>query len=345
MSLIDLKSLSEKEISYLIREFNEPEFRTKQLIHWIYEKGVQSVSEITEFSLELRKRFSEKAFISNLILVERRFSQDGTEKFLFGLQDGKSIESVLIKEDDRLTLCVSSQVGCPLGCIFCATGKLKFERNLEPHEIVDQVITVSRLIAPKKILNIVFMGMGEPLLNFDNLVEALWRIVEYLKFSPRRITISTAGIISKFKELVEKAPSVNLAVSLNAPNDHIRDYIMPINKKYPLSQLIEACSKFSLKPRRRITFEYVMLKGINDSHVDAEELANLLRGISSKTKINLISFNPFEGCILEGSDNKTIYEFQQRLIDKNLSVFIRKSKGRDIEAGCGQLRALYGRKV
>lgn len=339
MNKLDLKSLPEAEIDELIKDLNLPDFRAKQIIHWIYHKYAQSIDEITEFSLELRNKLSERFFISNLNLIDRKISSDGTEKFLFALFDGELIESVLIPDEDRLTLCISSQVGCSLGCIFCATGRIGFKRNLESHEILDQIIYVSRLIKPKHLTNIVLMGMGEPLLNFHNSVEALWRITRLLRISPRRITLSTSGIAPKIIELGENAPPVNLAISINSADDHTRNYIMPVNKTYPLRILIDACRKFPLKPRNRITFEYIMLKGINDSVFDAKKLVVLLKGIPSK--INLIPFNPFEGSELQSSDDKTILRFQKILLDNNLPAFIRKSKGQDISAACGQLRANY----
>ncbi len=337
MEKINLKALSETEIQTLMKDLTLPDYRTKQILHWIYEKYAQSIDEITEFSMELRNNLSKNAYISNHLLLDRKLSSDGTEKFLFGLYDDESIESVLIPDDNRLTLCISSQAGCSLCCIFCATGRFGFKRNLEVHEIVDQIIIISRIIAPKRLTNIVFMGMGEPLLNFDNTVGALRRIVNLLKISPRRITVSTSGIVSKINEFAKKAPSVNLAISLNAAEDRIRDYIMPVNKTYPLKKLIDACSRFPLSPRKKITFEYVMLKGINDSAHDAKRLVNLLKGIPSK--VNLISFNTFEDSGLQSSDDKTIIKFQKILINGDLPAFIRKSKGQDISAACGQLKA------
>lgn len=339
MQKINLKSHSESEMTLFMKDNQLPSFRSRQLLHWIYEKYAQSIEEVTEFSKELRSALSEKAFISNLLLLHRKVSSDGTEKYLFGLDDGESIESVSIPDGERLTLCISSQVGCSLGCLFCSTGRLGFKRNLKDYEIVDQIISVARTIAPKNITNIVFMGMGEPLLNFNKLVEALHRISMLMKISPRRITLSTSGIVPKIYELAQKAPRVNLAISLNAVEDRIRDYIMPINKSYNIKALIQACREFPIMPRRRITFEYVMLKGINDSIDDAKKLIQLLRGIPAK--VNLISFNPFEGSDLVASDHETILRFQEILINGNLAAFIRKSKGQEISAACGQLRANY----
>jgi 23S rRNA (adenine2503-C2)-methyltransferase len=339
MEKINLKALTEKEIFELIRELELPHFRAKQMLHWIYQKYAQSISEITEFSFDLRERLDRIAFISKLTILDRRVSSDGSEKFLFELSDGEAIESVVIPDDERLTLCISSQAGCPMGCIFCATGRLGLKRNLKSYEIVDQLISASRAIVPKKLTNYVFMGMGEPLLNLDNTVDALWKMVKLMKISPRRITISTSGIAPKIQELGEKAPPVNLAISLNASNDRTRDLIMPVNKSYPLKKLIEACRRFPVPPRKRITFEYIMLKGINDSPNDAARLLSLLKGIPSK--VNLIPFNPFKGCDLESSDDKTIFRFQEILLKGNMTAMIRKSKGADIGAACGQLGGFY----
>ncbi len=346
---INLKALSKKELESFTVEAGLPAYRAKQLLHWIYEKYVLSIEEITELSKDLRQNLSAKTYISNLELLERQVSIDGTEKFLFGLEDGESIESVLIPDGDRLTLCISSQVGCAMGCAFCLTGKLKLRRNLEAYEIVDQIISVNRIIGGKsasvrgnigRVTNIVFMGMGEPLANFDKVVEALWRMTELMKISKRRITLSTSGIAPKILELAQKAPHVNLAISLNATTDEVRNTIMPINNKYPLKVLLGACRKFPLEPRRRITFEYVMLGGVNDSENDARRLIKLLKGIPNK--VNLIPLNPFEGCDFKRPADGDVLRFQEILLNGNITALIRKSKGQDILAACGQLKAGYG---
>ncbi len=339
---INLKALSKEELELFIKELGLPAFRARQIIHWIYERYATSIEDITELSKDLRKSLSEKAYISNLNLLEKKVSKDGTEKFLFGLEDGEAIESVLIPDEKRLTLCISSQVGCAISCLFCMTGRLGLKRNLLAHEIVDQIISVSRMIKPRAITNIVLMGMGEPLNNFENVVDALWRMKEMMKISPRRITLSTSGIVPKIKELPKVAPPVNLAISLNATTDNIRDYLMPINKTYPISQLLDACKSFPLPKGRRITFEYVMIKGINDTIEDAERLVKLLKGIPSK--VNLIPFNPFPGTEFERPDDKTISVFQDILLKHNMTALIRKSKGLDIEAACGQLRGRAEKK-
>ncbi|TAN40621.1 MAG: 23S rRNA (adenine(2503)-C(2))-methyltransferase RlmN [Nitrospirae bacterium] len=336
----NLKTLSASGFAAYIAEAGLPQYRAKQLLHWIYEKHAASIQDITELSKELRNRLSEKAYIGNLSIIDRRTSKDGTEKFLFGLEDGESIESVLIPDEDRLTLCISSQVGCAMGCRFCLTGTMGLKRNLAPYEITDQIINVSRAVKPKVITNIVLMGMGEPLANFDNVCEALQRMADLMKISPRRITLSTSGLAPKILELPKKGPRVNLAISLNATTDAVRDYIMPVNKTYPIRNLLDACRRFPLQQRRRITFEYVLLKGVNDSVEDAHRLVKLLKGVPSK--VNLIPFNTFAGCEFESPPEKTVRSFQEVLAAANLTVLVRKSKGQDILAACGQLKAKYG---
>ncbi len=370
MGKTNLKSLSKDGIFDFINGLGLPRYRADQLIQWIYKKYASSVDEITVFSKDLRHTLNEHAFISNLKLEKSLKSSDGTEKFLFALEDGQTIESVLIPDRDRLTLCISSQVGCALGCRFCRTGKLGLIRNLSAYEIVDQVIAVNRILSHHKIplhplllnpplppllkggegglpggrgdfvflkiTNIVLMGMGEPLANFDEVIEALWRIVLFIGISKRKITLSTAGIVPKIALLAEKAPEINLAVSLNATTDASRSEIMPVNKRYPLKSLVDACRKFPLQPRRRITFEYVLISGINDSSEDARRLVKLLRGI--RCKINLIPLNLLEGNGLKRPSEKTVLEFQKILVQNNMTAFIRESRGKDILAACGQLR-------
>jgi 23S rRNA (adenine2503-C2)-methyltransferase len=341
MNKENIKKFNLQQTEDIINKLSLPSYRTNQLIQWIYKKYVNSIDEITEWSKSLRKTFSEKYYIGSIKLFDRKISKDRTQKFLWELEDGEKIESVLISDKHRLTLCISSQVGCPLKCRFCLTGKIGFKRNLHAWEIVDQFIQVSRLIKAEglRLTNIVFMGMGEPLLNFDNVVEALWRFKNLIEFSPRRITVSTAGIIPAIKELPYKAPTVKLAISLNATDQKTRSFLMPINKKYPLHELLKILGEYPLKPGQRITFEYVMLKGINSSEEDALRLSQILKGIPSK--INLIPFNPWEGCEFKKPEEYEILKFQEILASKGYSVFIRKSKGKDILAACGQLKALY----
>lgn len=335
----NLKVLSKVELESFIQKSDLPSYRTRQLIHWIYKKYAQSIDDITEFSKDLRKKIAEVAYISNLEILRRQLSKDGTEKFLLGLGDGESIESVLIPEADRLTLCISSQVGCAMGCRFCLTGKIGLKRNLKAYEIIDQIISVGRVIAPRRITNIVFMGMGEPLANFDEVVEALGRMTELMGFSKRRITLSTAGIALKILELIDKAPKVNLAISLNATTDVLRSELMPLNKRYPIKALLDACKRFPLEAGRKITFEYVMLDGVNDNIEDARRLIRILKGI--RCKVNLIPFNPYEGSEFRRPSDERVERFQKILLAGNIITLIRKSKGQDILAACGQLKAGY----
>lgn len=339
MPRTNLKALTKEEMSAFVHNAGLPSFRTKQLLHWIYGRYAQSLQDITELSKDWRNKLSRKAYISNLELLDRQVSTDATEKFLFRLEDEETIESVLITDEERLTLCISSQVGCAMGCRFCLTATLGLKRSLLPHEIADQIISANRLIMPRRITNIVFMGMGEPLANFENVCDALWRITELMDISPKRITLSTSGIVPKIAELPKNAPPVNLAISLNATTDAVRNHIMPVNKTYPLATLLDACRKFPLPPRRRITFEYVMLKGINDTREDAVRLIKLLGRIPSK--VNLIPFNPYEGSDFGKPGDERVLSFQKILVDNDVTTLIRKSKGQDISAACGQLRAKY----
>lgn len=340
---VNLKALSREDIFSFVENLGLPRYRADQLLHWMYDRYASNFSEISEFSHDLRERLDSLARIESLKLLKGMKSEDGTRKFLFALNDGLSIESVLIPDGDRRTLCVSSQAGCAMGCIFCLTGSLGLARNLDAHEIVDQILSVNSLISPEKITNVVFMGMGEPLANFDAVVEALWRIVTLVGISRRKITLSTSGLATKIADLARKAPEINLAVSLNASSDTSRDKIMPVNRRYPLKMLLDACRKYPLKPRRRITFEYVLLKGINDSPDDARRLASMLRGI--RCKVNLIPMNAHPGGSFEPPSENEILEFQDILLQHNLTALIRESKGGDILAACGQLRAENSQEV
>jgi len=334
--------MSKREIEAFIQVKGLPLYRAGQLIHWIYERRVTGIEKITEFSKELRHKLGSMAFISNLVLLQKLKSSDGTEKFLFSLEDGNTIESVLISEDGRHTICVSSQVGCAMGCSFCLTGQSGFIRNLKAYEIIDQIISVNRLVSPEKISNVVLMGMGEPLANFEEVVEAIYRVVNFIGISKRKITLSTAGIVPKMLLFAGKAPEVNLAVSLNATTDEQRSELMPVNKKYPLASLMTACRKYPLRPSRKITFEYVLIDGKNDSVQDASRLVRLLKGISCKVNLIPLNLHPESG-LKKPSDEK-ILAFQNVLLKNRIRAFIRESKGRDISAACGQLRAGHAGK-
>ncbi len=350
---INFKELTGPEIFSFIERLGQKPFRARQIINWIYKKFAVSFDEMTDLSKDFREKLKEKAYISDVTLLQRQVSEDGTQKFLFELEDGETIESVLIpanKGAGRFTLCISSQVGCAMGCKFCITGKIGLKRNLKAHEIIDQVTAVGRLIgqspAVLPITNIVFMGMGEPFNNFNEVAHALTKLIDLMGFSRRKITVSTCGIIPGIQKLAGKGPIVNLAISLNATTDEVRDRIMPINKKYPLKNLIRACREFPLPPRRRITFEYILLDKINDTKEDALRLVKLLGGI--KAKVNLIPYNPAVDAALlkpsnhfKRSSDESILEFQKILLKAGIAAIIRKSMGGDISAACGQLKAKY----
>ncbi len=349
---INLLEFSAEDLRTVVERLGMKPYRAAQICRWIYSEGVESFFAMTDISKSDREKLSEAAEIRPPELSERLVSDDETEKHLFALQDGEKVESVLIPDEGRLTLCISSQAGCALGCRFCLTGAGGIRRNLLPHEITGQALVAeagrpASATAGKgcKITNIVLMGMGEPLLNTENVFEALRRLISPKMFniSPRRITLSTAGIVPGIKALGESGLGVNLAVSINAPNDEIRDRIMPVNKKYPLKALVKALKDYPLAPRRRITVEYVMLKGINDKVEHAAELGRLLRGL--RCKINLIPFNEHGGSEFKRPEEASVLAFQERLHSMNYTAFIRESRGADILAACGQLRGFSARKT
>ncbi|MBT7259570.1 MAG: 23S rRNA (adenine(2503)-C(2))-methyltransferase RlmN [Desulfobacula sp.] len=319
-------------------------FRAGQIFKWLYIQQADAFEQMTDLSKDLRKKLEDNFYIQRLIIDDKLTSVDRTEKFLYRLFDGHHIESVLIPEKDHFTLCVSSQVGCVQNCQFCLTAKGGFIRNLNISEMIAQIrdaryYLVKKNLDPKKLSNIVFMGMGEPLANYKNLVKALEIITDSdygLKFSSKRVTVSTCGLVPKITQLGLDT-DVNLAVSLNATTDEMRSRLMPINKKYPLNQLLKACQTFTMKPRKKITFEYILMKGINDTKEDALRLAKLLAPI--KAKVNLIPFNEYDKSEFKCPSKNQISEFLQVLLDKNFTAITRKSKGADILAACGQLKA------
>jgi len=315
-------------------------YRADQIRKWIYLRQVDSFDLMSDISKEIRGLLAQHFVVGRLGVERVETSRDGSRKYLFRLNDGKYIETVLIPERDHYTLCVSSQVGCAQGCLFCLTAAGGLERNLSRAEIIAQVRDIkSRLEEPQRLRNIVFMGMGEPLANYKNLVSAIGTITDNdagLRFASRRVTVSTAGLVPKIAAL-GRDTKVNLAVSLNATDNGTRSRLMPINRRYPLETLLEACRQYPLPPGRRITFEYILIQGINDSRDDALRLAKLLQPIRSK--INLIPFNPHEGCSFERPSEAAIKAFYDILFAKNYTVIIRRSKGQDISAACGQLRA------
>ncbi len=329
-----------------MREFfvamGEKPFRAAQVLQWIHHYGADNFGVMTNIGQALRNRLAEAAEIAAPEIALDREAADGTRKWLLRLADGNCIETVFIPEEGRGTLCVSSQVGCTLNCSFCATGHQGFNRNLEAAEIIAQVWVANRALGrdPKGdriITNVVMMGMGEPLLNFDNVVAAMRLMLDDMAYglSKRRVTLSTAGVVPAIDRLRETC-AVSLAVSLHAPNDALRDELVPLNRKYPIDVLLDACRRYvSGDGRRRVTFEYVMLAGINDSPAHARELAGLLADIPSK--INLIPFNPFPEGIYQRSDHATIDRFRDILMNSGLMTVTRRTRGDDIDAACGQL--------
>ncbi len=341
--MMDIKDLTLKEIKQIIKPFAKEEYRARQIIRWIYAKRKYSFDEMTDLSKEFRRNIKEIFRISRLTPFQVLTSKDGTRKYVFKLDDGNLIETVLIPERDYNTLCISTQVGCPLKCRFCITGKLGFIRNLKTSEILNQILAVKDEIGDG-IRNIVLMGMGEPLLNYENVVKAI-KIMSYtegLNISQRRITLSTAGLIPEMERLFGEV-SPNLALSLNASSDEIRSYLMPVNKQNPLERLIKTCMKLPLPRRRRITIEYVLIEGINDHPQDAIRLARLLKGI--RCKINLIPFNEHELLEFKRPSPEAIGRFQRILMEHNYTVLVRTTRGADIYGACGQLGGILNLSV
>ncbi len=336
----EIKNLSVEELDDRLAEMGLEKYRLAQILGWLYNKGVTGWDAMTNLRKSLRADLAEHFSIGILEPATVQVSEDSTRKYLFELEDGLKIESVLIPDGKRKTLCISSQVGCAMGCRFCYTGELGFTRNLDVWEIIEQVLAVRReRPASEAPTNIVFMGMGEPLLNYDNVIRAVRLLVldEGLNFSSRHITISTVGIPDLIDRLARQATPLNLAVSLNAPDDDLRSAIMPVNRRYPLDKVFAALDKFPLPSRRRITFEYIMLKDLNDDELTARRLANRVKRIPCK--VNLIPFNSFPGCDFKPSPPEVIERFQALLRSKHISAFIRESRGADIMAACGQLAA------
>ena len=314
-------------------------FRAKQLFAWLYRNKVLDIEEPSNLPDDYRQWIGEYYRWGGAEIREKLLSRDGSRKFLFGLDDGMAVEGIVMPDEERLTLCVSSQVGCPLDCKFCLTGRMGLRRQLRTDEILDQVRLVQRILdeESQSLTNIVFMGMGEPLMNLRNLIPALQMLSspQAFKISSRRITVSTAGYVPGIQALADVEPQVNLAVSLNAVDDEVRERIMPVNRRWPIPELLKACRNFPLKQRRCVTFEYVLLAGVNDSPRDARKLVRLLHGI--RNKVNLIPWNPVPGVPFERPVEDRVAEFQKILADHFISAFIRRSKGEDISGACGQL--------
>ena len=364
---MDLRSLTPAELADRVRAAGEPGYRAEQIFRWLHGRGVESLDGMSNVPRELVQTLSAEGGLTPLAIDTIQQAADGTRKMRFRTHDGRSIESVLIPDEnrmeplgfrpppapgtpagrallpgrllrDKLTLCVSAQVGCALDCAFCATATLGFGRHLSAGEIVEQVYRATH-IAGRRPTNLVFMGMGEPMHNFEGVARAL-ALLQHpwgAAFSARRITVSTVGVVPGIQKLGQLMPAPNLAISLNATTDEVRDRIMPVNRRWPIAALLDAARQFPLAHGRRVTFEYVLLAGVNDSDADADRLPRLLRGIP--TKVNLIPWNPFTGPPFERPSAERIRTFQERVRKGGLAVYIRTPRGDDIDAACGQLAA------
>ena len=335
------------ELKSFFIDLDEKSFRADQLWNWLYVKGVDELSGLNNISKNVINKINEQYYLSQFKVSKDLLSKDGTRKWLFELEDGKEIETVYIPDKNRGTICVSSQVGCSLSCSFCHTGTMKFLRNLSTSEILGQVMYVKNILKDwnnkfdkKKITNIVFMGMGEPLLNYDNVIKSINVLTDQkgLAFSKRKVTLSTSGVVPKIIDFKEDS-DVNLAVSLHAAFNEIRDILVPINKKWPIENLLKALKEYSKKRKhKRITFEYIMLEGINDSIKDAKELVKLIKPF--KAKINLIPFNPWPGSNYKASSPDQIKVFKKLILEEGkLVATVRFPRGDDVLAACGQLKS------
>jgi 23S rRNA (adenine2503-C2)-methyltransferase len=340
---VNLLGLDREGLLAFFAGLGEKPFRAAQVMQWLHQYGVDDFSLMTNLSKALRARLAETAEIRGPSVKLDQLAADGTRKWLFELADGNCIESVFIPEEGRGTLCISSQVGCTLNCTFCATGAQGFNRDLTAAEIVGQMWQANRLLGGNNgqenrvITNVVFMGMGEPLLNFDSVLTSIHVLLDDMAYglSRRRVTVSTAGMVPLIDRLREEV-SVSLAVSLHAPNDELRTEIVPLNKKYPIAELLDACRRYCENdPHRRVTFEYVMLDGVNDSVTHARQLARLLQDVPSK--VNLIPFNPFPHTRYKRSSQQAIDTFRDIMYESGLMTITRKTRGDDIDAACGQL--------
>lgn len=338
--LKDIRALSLAELTDWFKQEGEQAFRAKQVYAWLWQKSATDFDDMSNLSLSLREKLKSHFEIRPVKVHKEQFSNDGTIKSAFILHDKHLIEGVMIPVDDRATACVSSQVGCSLTCKFCATGFMKRERNLEPSEIYDQVVLIrdqAQKSLGRPLTNIVFMGMGEPLLNYNNVLKAIEKITspEGLGMSPKRITVSTAGIAKMIKKLGDDQVRFNLALSLHAANDEKRDTIMPINEQNNIEVLVEALNYFYEKTGNKITFEYILLSGVNDSIQDAKEVVELCQRVPAK--VNILEYNKVEGATFSRTDAQRRDAFVNFLEKKGVTASIRKSRGKDIDAACGQL--------
>ena len=338
VSLPDLVEHEREALERALAELGYPRFHAGQVFRWMYRRGITNVGEMTDLPRELRAALADRFRLSTPAVVHREKSVDGTEKFALRLNDGRVIESVFIPDTPAMTFCISTQVGCAMACAFCLTGKMGLVRNLTAGEIVGQVRVLADALAMRgTAFNIVLMGMGEPLHNYDETMKAL-RILaddQGFRIPPRRVTLSTVGLLPALERLAGEPMMPNLAISLHAPTDLQRGELVPLNRKYGVADVIAACKRFPLRKRSRITFEYVLLAGVNDSREDARRLARLLAGM--KAKVNVIPLNAAAGIPFERPSDEAIDRFARIVAEHGVTVSVRKSRGRDIRAACGQL--------
>ena len=336
----NLYAMTEAQLTEALLALKQPKFRAKQVCEWVYQRGVTSFEEMSNLPKALRQELSARFRFGHLSLVTQQRSQDGTEKRLYELPDHKLIESVLMPySDGRRTACISSQAGCAMGCSFCATGQMGFDRHLSPEEIFEQAQRFSSELQRRgeRLSNVVLMGMGEPFHNYDNVISALKMIMERLEIGARRITVSTVGLAPKIRRFAEEGLQVKLAISLHSTRDEERLAIMPVNKRYPIAELISACHDFVRATRRRVTFEWALIQGQNDSTEEAERLASLLKGLLCH--VNVIPLNPTAGYEGAPSDPERVGRFIETLERRGVPATVRMRRGIDIDAGCGQLKS------
>ena len=336
----DIKNFTLNELQEEVKNLGVEKYRATQLFDFLYKKGIEDFRDMLSLPTSFRDLLQKNFYISKIGLVNLAKSKDQTEKYLFKLEDGNLIESVLIFSHKRVTECLSSQIGCKYNCLFCESGKKGFTRNLTVSEILNQVLFIKKEIE-SNLNNIVFMGIGEPLDNYDNVVKAICMLnsKDAFDIGARKITISTCGVIPAIRRLQERNWQVELSVSLHAPENKLRSYLMPVNNMYPLPDLIEACKNYAEKTKRQITFEYILIKGVNDSLIYADKLAKLIGGFNSK--VNLITFNPAPDSLLQVPGISQIKSFKNKLAARGIPTTTRISKGDDISAACGQLKSLH----
>jgi 23S rRNA (adenine2503-C2)-methyltransferase len=341
---INLLGYSPKKLEEFFVSIGEKPFRSTQVLKWIHQFGASSFDEMTNISKSLRQKLSEVSEIREPDILVQNISKDGTRKWVIQLDGGSAVEMVLIPDNGRATLCISSQIGCSLDCSFCSTGKQGFNRNLSAAEIIGQVRVAIRSFGPfdpsgdRRVTNVVFMGMGEPLMNFDNVVDGIHLMMDDNAYglSKRRVTLSTAGVVPQIDKL-SQVTDVSLAISLHAPTDELRDQLVPINKRYPIAELVDACNRYmaSLKDKRVITVEYTLIAGINDHPSQAKQLVKLLKRLPCK--LNLIPFNPFPNSDYRRPSEDAIQAFKMVLVKAGVITTVRRTRGDDVDAACGQL--------